>query len=165
MSIIPFHERMQEGWMQTACENSNLHRQLCTSGASGNIQQDNSTGSTWTRNMQHWGKATVPGKTGVSLLQMLALLYSQTPKHHSWTHHPSSHLNLLNQHVLCSTGWLLHFHNLQSPKYCYQRPRVNLCREGYSLALHNHIFSSSVSLKRKKYAQIPKTRMTVMTHL
>lgn len=59
------------------------------------------------------------------------------------------HLNLLNQHVLCSTGWLLHFHNLQSPKYCYQRPRVNLCREGYSLALHNHIFSSAVSLKRK----------------
>lgn len=78
-------------------------------------------------------------------------LQSITPEHH-----PSSHLNLLNQHVLCSTGWLLHFHNLQSPKYCYQRPRVNSCRDGYSLALHNHIFSSAVSLKRKNMHKSPK---------
>lgn len=42
-SIVTFHESMHQGWMQTACKNSSLHRQL---GASGNIQKPQN--STWT---------------------------------------------------------------------------------------------------------------------
>lgn len=63
---------MQEGWMQTACKNSNLHRQLCTQEPL-EISSRTTPGTAPGQSTHHWGK-----DRGISLLQILAFLYSHS---------------------------------------------------------------------------------------
>lgn len=118
-SIIPLHEGMLNIKTPTYTGSWVLEELLETS----------SRITPGTAPQHHWGKAA-PG-LGRQGNHYCKCLHSFILRLQSITLDTTSPLTLTSSiSVLCSSGWLLHFHNLHSTKYCYQRPHAAKAQSG-----------------------------------